>query len=258
MLGANANAADSAGTSMLYAGEQFDTSLQMYYNRARYYDQNIGRFNRMDPFAGNNQDPQSLHKYLYVHANPINNIDPTGNMEFSLTGMFTVAMIAGTITGIMAGAITAIKGGTVRQVIDASTRWFWIGFVIGAVAYGAVWATHSIWLMLYGGSQVASNPQVQTQLHHFASNKHSYWTARFEQIASRFDLSLNDAWNLNPFSTQYHSGPHPEAYHQWVFEQMTRAANQAGASANQFIILFQEYVVSPVMENPEMMKPEYW
>jgi len=64
MLGANANAADSAGTSMLYAGEQFDTSLQMYYNRARYYDQNIGRFNRMNPYAGNTSKSNSLSPSL--------------------------------------------------------------------------------------------------------------------------------------------------------------------------------------------------
>jgi hypothetical protein len=34
----------------------------------------------MDPYAGNQQDPQSLHKYLYCHANPVNRIDPTGHM----------------------------------------------------------------------------------------------------------------------------------------------------------------------------------
>ncbi len=78
MLGGNPAPGSSPATNLLYAGEQFDTSLQMYYNRARYYDQNIGRFNRMDPYAGNKQDPQSLHKYLYVHNNPVNGIDPAG------------------------------------------------------------------------------------------------------------------------------------------------------------------------------------
>ncbi len=89
MLGGNPTSASPAGTSMLYAGEQFDTSLQMYYNRARYYDQNIGRFNRMDPYAGSTQDPQSLHKYLYVHNNPVNNVDPTGRLSFSIAGLST-------------------------------------------------------------------------------------------------------------------------------------------------------------------------
>ncbi|MCY2989515.1 MAG: hypothetical protein NTY19_16815, partial [Planctomycetota bacterium] len=36
------------------------------------------RFNRLDPFAGKIQDPLSLHKYLYVHANPIGAVDPSG------------------------------------------------------------------------------------------------------------------------------------------------------------------------------------
>jgi len=48
------------------------------YLRARYYNPLNGLFNRMDPYSGNMQDPQSLHKYAYVHNNPVNNIDPTG------------------------------------------------------------------------------------------------------------------------------------------------------------------------------------
>ena len=76
-------------TSMLYAGEHFDTDSQNYYLRARWYDSLSGRFNRIDPFAGNNQDPQSLHKYLYAHCNPINGIDPSG--------MFTLTDITSTM-----------------------------------------------------------------------------------------------------------------------------------------------------------------
>jgi hypothetical protein len=34
----------------------------------------------LDPFFGNISDPQSLHKYLYAHADPINGIDPSGLM----------------------------------------------------------------------------------------------------------------------------------------------------------------------------------
>jgi len=61
----------------------YDSYLQHYYLRARWYNPANGRFNRMDPFAGNNQDPQSLHKYLYAHCNPVNAIDPTG-FEFRI------------------------------------------------------------------------------------------------------------------------------------------------------------------------------
>ena len=79
--------ADMVNEGLFYTGEQWDNSAQSYYLRARYYNPLNVRFNRVDPFAGNMQDPQSLHKYLYVHCNPINNIDPTG--EFSLTGVIT-------------------------------------------------------------------------------------------------------------------------------------------------------------------------
>lgn len=70
----------NASTNLLYAGEWHDSTAQQYYLRTRWYNPTNGRFNRMDPFAGNNRDPQSLHKYLYVHCNPINNIDPTGEI----------------------------------------------------------------------------------------------------------------------------------------------------------------------------------
>jgi len=86
MLGGNPTSVPA--TNLLYAGEQFDINSQMYYNRARWYDTNNGRFNRVDPFSGNYSDPQSLHKYLYCHANPTNGIDPSGK-DFSLASVIS-------------------------------------------------------------------------------------------------------------------------------------------------------------------------
>ena len=60
-----------------YAGEMWDSHANMSYNRARWYNPSNGRFNRVDPFSGSNSDPQSLHKYLYAHNNPVNGIDPS-------------------------------------------------------------------------------------------------------------------------------------------------------------------------------------
>jgi RHS repeat-associated protein len=65
-------------TEFLYSSEQFDSKIGQQYLRARYYDPATGRFNRLDPFFGNLNDPQSLHKYLYTHADPVNGIDPSG------------------------------------------------------------------------------------------------------------------------------------------------------------------------------------
>ena len=49
-------------TSYLYSGESFDQNIGQQYLRALVRPR-TGRFNRLDPFAGNTSDPMSLHKY---------------------------------------------------------------------------------------------------------------------------------------------------------------------------------------------------
>ncbi len=56
-LGFNTN---EAWAEFLYSGEQFDSRIGQQYLRARYYDPNTGRFNRLDPFFGNLDDPLNL------------------------------------------------------------------------------------------------------------------------------------------------------------------------------------------------------
>jgi len=62
----------------LFAGEQFDPALGVYYNRARYYDHRQGRFWTRDPAFGRVTRPDSFHPYSYASLNPINRKDPTG------------------------------------------------------------------------------------------------------------------------------------------------------------------------------------
>jgi RHS repeat-associated protein len=67
----------------LYSGEQFDPDLGFYYNRARYLNVSTGRFWSMDSYEGNDQEPLSLHKYLYASASPVNRVDPDGNDDLA-------------------------------------------------------------------------------------------------------------------------------------------------------------------------------
>ncbi|MGH7603536.1 MAG: RHS repeat-associated core domain-containing protein, partial [Gemmatimonadaceae bacterium] len=67
----------------LFAGEQFDPDLNLYYNRARYLSVSTGRFWSMDSYEGNVSDPASLHKYLYANADPVDLRDPAGNTPLS-------------------------------------------------------------------------------------------------------------------------------------------------------------------------------
>jgi len=121
--------ASSADTNLLYTGEQYDSNLSQYYLRARYYNPANGRFNRMDPFAGNNQDPQSLHKYLYANCSPTMNVDPSGNLSVGLT--ITIGVI-----GIVAVFLTSWL---ISSSITTSTK--------DTIKYWDVWA--------FGGSKIA-------------------------------------------------------------------------------------------------------
>ncbi|MFM6586990.1 MAG: RHS repeat-associated core domain-containing protein, partial [Microcystis panniformis] len=72
----------NAENNYLFAGEQFDEAVDGYYLRARYYDPNTGRFASVDPFEGFNNQPITLHDYLYAGVNPVNAIDPSGEVTF--------------------------------------------------------------------------------------------------------------------------------------------------------------------------------
>jgi RHS repeat-associated protein len=134
---ANPDKVDTQASSHLYAGEQFDTDLQQYYLRARWYNQNSGLFNRMDPYAGNNQDPQSLHKYLYCHANPVNATDPSG--LWTTIQVVTVTGIIGLLAGALIGAYLGYRESgsflswtTLKYMLIGAFVGLGIGMAVGA------------------------------------------------------------------------------------------------------------------------------
>ncbi|MCA9039539.1 MAG: hypothetical protein KDA65_04250, partial [Planctomycetaceae bacterium] len=95
-------------TNFQHTGEQFDPRIQQVYLRARYYDFTTGTFNRLDPFFGNIADPQSLHKYLYTHGDPVNGIDPSG-----MNTLLELVLVTGGM------AITFIVPGTSDWIADS-------------------------------------------------------------------------------------------------------------------------------------------
>ena len=97
--GNTVNTTSSTPNVYLYRGEQYDSDLNLYYLRARYFNSLSGRFLTRDPKAvqvrsrtprirrsasraskkaGDPIDPRTLHKYLYASGDPINLMDPTG------------------------------------------------------------------------------------------------------------------------------------------------------------------------------------
>jgi hypothetical protein len=89
----------------------------------------------LDPFAGSNQDPQSLHKYLYAHCNPINGEDPSG-MAFSLAGFVSVNSILAVAIGSLAPALIsgyeeAKAGANIWEILRNSAIAYCASFGVG-------------------------------------------------------------------------------------------------------------------------------
>lgn len=55
-----------------------DRDIGLIYANARYLDPDTGRFLSFDPFAGYDDKPISLHRYLYAYQNPLRYVDPDG------------------------------------------------------------------------------------------------------------------------------------------------------------------------------------
>jgi len=64
-----------------YTGREFDSESGIYEYRARYYDQNVGRFVNEDPIRFR----AGINFYAYVSNNPVNFTDPTGLQFDSIT-----------------------------------------------------------------------------------------------------------------------------------------------------------------------------
>jgi RHS repeat-associated protein len=94
----------STENQYLFAGEQFDENVDTYYLRDRYYDSSVGRFTKRDSYEGKQNQPLTLHKYVYVHDNPINLVDPTG--WFSIAEINAVNSIRGTLTEIYSNMLS--------------------------------------------------------------------------------------------------------------------------------------------------------
>ena len=80
----------------LYSGERFDTNLNLYHLRARYYNMLTGRFWTMDPEQHKSccKSPScsstSSNAYAYADDDPANRVDPSGRQALEEYELNTV------------------------------------------------------------------------------------------------------------------------------------------------------------------------
>lgn len=64
-----------------YTGKELDSSTNLYYYEARYYDPELGRFISADTIVPRPRDPQEFNRYSYAGNNPLIYTDPTGHWK---------------------------------------------------------------------------------------------------------------------------------------------------------------------------------
>lgn len=70
----------SAGTVFLFGGDAvYDPASGTYFHGDGIRQTDGFLFIQRDTYAGNTQDPRSLHKYLYANGNPVSESDPSGH-----------------------------------------------------------------------------------------------------------------------------------------------------------------------------------
>lgn len=111
----------------LFSGERFDSNLNLYHLRARYYNMLTGRFETMDPAAGKITDPATLHKYVYTKNNPVNAIDPSGR------GFIEDALLSGNRSDTYRSVFTGLSHAT--RIADVGPEF--------CTAVAALWAVEN-------------------------------------------------------------------------------------------------------------------
>jgi len=109
-----------------------------------YLNPNTGRFWSMDSYLGSSQDPMSLHKYLYAHANPVNGWDPSGHYTLVEKQVTMFLMVLGVLSNswnllshINTGDYAALKWDVLGIAMSLAGGWGGGGGLSFAPASGA-------------------------------------------------------------------------------------------------------------------------
>ena len=198
-------------------------------------------FNRIDPFAGFNSDPLSLHKYLYASGDPIGVVDPTG--LFGIAGVAVSASIGANLQGLKVEsdlfafdlAENLLDGIQRQQTVLQVLAKFGIGQGIGLGLFGAV----GIWSRFAPITGIAGT----RGLRHSFDRHAAEWFARHGgtpslakwqdllETASRSSKVVD--WSTGADKTIGHLARIDG--HKWFFVQFFKQGPRAGEVATAFI-----------------------
>ena len=140
------NSTGSTPNNYLFAGEQYDPALNLYYNRARYLNTATGRYWSMDTEGGEDENPLSLHKYLFAEADAVDNRDESGNEIDEVIGSFAIAATLNSFPTLHFNAVVGSSASypEIHELIAAKARSYegsrrWFQFLTLSAHTGLTW-----------------------------------------------------------------------------------------------------------------------
>jgi RHS repeat-associated protein len=127
----------STTNDFTYRGEQMDSALGLQYLRARWVDPGKGRLWTRDTWEGLNREPLGLNGYSYAMSDPINQIDPSGNISYYelSAAMASLGVLANMALPRLQVLLQSayLNLNRVPQIIETASNWLTIGSVAGEV-----------------------------------------------------------------------------------------------------------------------------
>ena len=269
-------------TPYLFTGKELDEDTGLYYFGARYYDQRTSVWASVDPIldkylpTGNKEkdgklpgmggvfNTTNLNLYHYAGLNPVKYLDPDGRVVVLDDALVALSLYVEAVLAspdlqmdLQMMSMDVAEGDIPSIICDA------IGIAIPGAPATGVKGAYKISEKLIGeyGPKIGNWALKQLnrlpgQIHHIAAWQNKQFTPAMKKIAGEFGLGLNQAWNKIRILT--HKGPHAKQYHEFVLKGMQQAYKEAGNNPQKFFEKFQEYVVKPLLNNPDLLKKSGW
>jgi RHS repeat-associated protein len=229
---------------------------------ARYYDPAVGRFLNPDPigFLG------GLNLYEYCFGNPVGMVDPTGlQVRRYPPGYFPddpdnpALNASGSVDWMYQAwreraALAAQQSSASRFQPTSSAPLFTVRVQLprtGPDFRGQL-------PLDLGGVPPSIRVIRQGQIHHIATNKHSYYAPRFEAVFAKANRTLED--DINKMLVPGHRGKHPREYHEMVERRLIRATEDRspGRDCQQALDAELERLRRLIDANPDILKRVFW
>ena len=151
-----------------YTGQEYDYETGLYNYRARLYDPETARFLSADPQHKDLPGWNTFDTHGYVHGNPVNLVDPTGESALEAYNAFR-ALFDGGNAGAALWAASGVAGGALWAASSVAGGALWAASsVAGGAAWaasssagGAAWAAASVkGAMMQAGTAIGNGAQV--------------------------------------------------------------------------------------------------